>query len=103
MRRDALIPAGGHGPPRRELQSLAGQKRSMLSTLLQQWSRLTVNKAEVCIHDGSGGGPAGGPQHLDPDQWPELPPQTCTSSGSTYQALIRRPDQASITRGRLRS
>jgi hypothetical protein len=54
MRRDALIPAGGHGPARTELevsltagqsfavlQSLAGQKRSMLSTLLQQWTRLT--------------------------------------------------------------
>jgi hypothetical protein len=54
MRRDALIPAGGHGPARTELeisltagqsfavlQSLAGQKRSMLSTLLLQWTRLT--------------------------------------------------------------
>jgi hypothetical protein len=57
MRRDALIPAGGHGPARTELeisltagqsfavlQSLAGQKRSMLSTLLLQWTRLTGEK-----------------------------------------------------------
>jgi hypothetical protein len=57
MRRDALIPAGGHGPARTELeisltagqsfavlQSLAGQKRSMLSTLLQQLTRLTGEK-----------------------------------------------------------
>jgi hypothetical protein len=57
MRRDALIPAGGHGPARTELeisltagqsfavlQSLAGQKSSMLSTLLRQWTRLTGEK-----------------------------------------------------------
>lgn len=57
MRRDALIPAGGHGPARTELeisltagqsfavlQSLSGQKRSMLSTLLLQWTRLTGEK-----------------------------------------------------------
>ena len=57
MRRDALIPAGGHGPAHTELeisltagqsfavlQSLAGQKTSMLSTLLRQWTRLTGEK-----------------------------------------------------------
>lgn len=57
MRRDALIPAGGQGPARTELeisltagqsfavlQSLAGQKSSMLSTLLRQWTRLTGEK-----------------------------------------------------------
>lgn len=57
MRRDALIPSGGHGPARTELeisltagqsfavlQSLAGQKTSMLSTLLRQWTRLTGEK-----------------------------------------------------------
>jgi hypothetical protein len=57
MRRDALIPSGGHGPARTELeisltagqsfavlQSLAGQKSSMLSTLLRQWTRLTGEK-----------------------------------------------------------
>jgi hypothetical protein len=57
MRRDALIPASGHGPARTELevsltagqsfavlQSLAGQKSSMLSTLLRQWTRLTGEK-----------------------------------------------------------
>jgi hypothetical protein len=64
MRRDALIPAGGQGPSRTELevsltagqsfavlQSLAGQKRSMLSTLLQQWTRLsgeTLAEGPVC-------------------------------------------------------
>jgi len=61
IRRDALIPAGGHGPARTELtisltagqsfavlQSLAGQKRSMLSTLLQQWIRLTGEKLAEC-------------------------------------------------------
>jgi len=57
MRRDALIPSGGQGPARTELeisltagqsfavlQSLAGQKSSMLSTLLRQWTRLTCEK-----------------------------------------------------------
>ena len=57
MRRDALIHVGGLGPARTELeisltagqsfavlQSLAGQKSSMLSTLLRQWTRLTGEK-----------------------------------------------------------
>ena len=57
MRRDALIPSGGGGPARTELevslsagqsfsvlQSLAQQKLSMLSTLLLQWTRLTGEK-----------------------------------------------------------
>jgi hypothetical protein len=55
--RTALIPAGGHGPARTELeislttgqsfavlQSLAGQKSLMLSTLLRQWTRLIGEK-----------------------------------------------------------
>ena len=54
MRRDALIPAATGGPARTELevslsagqsyavlQSLAGQKTSMVHSLLQQWTRLS--------------------------------------------------------------
>jgi hypothetical protein len=39
-----LVPAPLPPDPPVLLQSLAGQKRSMLSTLLQQWTRLTGEK-----------------------------------------------------------